>query len=92
MTRSINRASSAQRVESVPKQNGNTRFYRIELWTDEIRVIDRIQGVFPQFRTLDPYVSRLIQEGVEGEAILVDDETGEIVGRQKVIRSKLRGR
>jgi hypothetical protein len=79
-------------VESVPKQNGNTRFYRIELWTDEIRVIDRIQGVFPQFRTLDPYVSRLIQEGVEGEAILVDDETGEIVGRQKVIRSKLRGR
>jgi hypothetical protein len=76
----------------VPKNGANDRFYRVELWTDEIRVLDRIRGVFPQFRTLDPYVSRLIQEGVEGEAILVDDETGEIVGRQKVIRSKLRGR
>jgi hypothetical protein len=86
MSCSPNCVELVKRVIDVTKQNGNNRFYRVELWTDEIRLLDRIQGVFPQFRTLDPYVSRLVQEGVEGEAVLVDDETGEIVGRQKVTR------
>jgi hypothetical protein len=56
----------------------------VELRTDQTRVLDRVEGVFPQFRTLDPYASRLIQEGEQGELLLVDEATDKVVARKLV--------
>jgi hypothetical protein len=63
------------------------RVFRVELWNDEIHVIGRLEGAFAQYRTLDPFVSRLLQEGREGEAVLIDDVTGEIIAKRKVVRT-----
>jgi hypothetical protein len=63
------------------------RVFRVELWNNEVEVIARIEGAFAQYRTLDPFVSRLLQEGREGEAVLIDDETGKIIARRKVVRT-----
>ncbi len=63
------------------------RVLRVELWNDEIHVIGRIEGAFAQYRTLDPFVSRLLQEGRKGEAVLIDEETGEVIAKRKVART-----
>jgi hypothetical protein len=67
------------------------RVFRVELWNEEIRVIDRIEGAFAQYRTLDPFVSRLAQDGLRGDVVLIDDETGEVIARRKVPRTSAAG-
>lgn len=71
----------------MPTSERRTGIFRIELWNDGIQVIDRVEGAFPQYRTLDPFVSRLVQDGRHGEVVLIDDETGKIVARRKLARS-----
>jgi hypothetical protein len=72
----------------MPVEFHKSKIYRVEFWDETVKVLDRLRGVFPQFRTLDPFVSRLLQEGAEGEVVLIDDETDEVVARQKVARSR----
>ena len=73
-----------QRALRMPKFDHRNRSYRVELRTDQTRILDRVKGVFPQFRTLDPYASRLIQEGEQGELLLIDEATDQIVARKLV--------
>jgi hypothetical protein len=73
-----------QRAFRMPKFDHRNRSFRVELRTDQTRVLDRVEGVFPQFRTLDPYASRLIQDGEEGELLLIDEATDKIVARKLV--------
>jgi hypothetical protein len=73
-----------ERAGRMPKFDHRNRSYRIELRADETRILDRVEGVFPQFRTLDPYASRLIQEGEEGELLLIDEATDQVVARKRV--------
>ena len=75
------------RAFRMPKFDHRNRSYRVELRTDQTRILDRVEGVFPQFRTLDPYASRLIQDGEEGELLLIDEATDQIVAR-KTVKSK----
>lgn len=77
-----------QRALRMPKFDHRNRSYRVELRTDQTRILDRVEGVFPQFRTLDPYASRLIQEGEEGELLLIDEATNKIVAR-KLVKPKV---
>ena len=72
----------------MPGDYRTNKVYRVEFWDERINVIDRLKDVFPQFRTLDPFVSRLVQDGAEGEVVLIDEETNEVVARQKVLRRK----
>ena len=76
-----------ERALRMPKFDHRNRSYRVELRSDHTRVLDRVEGVFPQFRTLDPYASRLIQEGEEGELLLIDEATDQIVAR-KLVKSR----
>jgi hypothetical protein len=76
-----------ERVFRLPKFDHRNRVYRVELRADETRILDRVQGVFPQFRTLDPYASRLIQDGGHGELLLIDEATDQIVAR-KLVKAK----
>jgi hypothetical protein len=64
--------------------NHKNRAFRVELRNDVTRILDRVEGVFPQFRTLDPYASRIIQEGEQGELVLIDETTEQIVARKTV--------
>ena len=73
-----------QRAFRMPKFDHRNRSFRVELRTDQTRILDRVEGVFPQFRTLDPYASRLIQEGEQGELLLIDEATDQIVARKLV--------
>jgi hypothetical protein len=68
----------------MPKFDHRNRSFRVELRTDQTRILDRVEGVFPQFRTLDPYASRLIQDGEEGELLLIDEATDQVVARKNV--------
>ena len=61
-----------------------SRPFRIELRNEVSRILDRVEGVFPQFRTLDPYASRLLQDGEEGELVLIDETTDQVVARKMV--------
>lgn len=72
----------------MPGDYRTNKVYRVEFWDERINVIDRLKDVFPQFRTLDPFVSRLVQDGAEGEVVLIDEETNEVVARRKVLRRK----
>ena len=40
--------------------------------------------VRPHFRSLDPYLSRLLHQGRAGMVVLVDNETGAVVARRRV--------
>jgi len=85
----IKRAGYSWRVNDLSLTERKRRIFRVELWNEEIRVIDRIEGAFAQYRTLDPFVSRLVQDGCEGEVVLVDDETDEVIARRKLSRTQL---
>jgi len=76
-----------ERAFRMPKFDHRNRSYRVELRADQTRILDRVEGVFPQFRTLDPYASRLIQDGEEGELLLIDEATEQIVAR-KLVKAK----
>jgi hypothetical protein len=89
LTSEFDRKGHSLRANELTLSEKKSRVFRIELWNEEIRVIDRIEGAFAQYRTLDPFVSRLLQDGHEGEVVLVDDETGEIIARRKVSRTHL---
>jgi hypothetical protein len=73
-----------ERASGMPKFDHRNRSFRVELRSDETRILDRVEGVFPQFRTLDPYASRLIQDGEEGELVLIDEATDQVVARKIV--------
>ena len=73
-----------ERASRMPKFDHRNRSFRVELRTDQTRILDRVVGVFPQFRTLDPYASRLIQDGEEGELLLIDEATEQVVARKIV--------
>jgi hypothetical protein len=68
----------------MPQFDHRNRAFRVELQNDATRILDRVEGGFPQFRTLDPYASRLIQEGEQGELVLIDEATELIVARKTV--------
>jgi hypothetical protein len=75
-----------RKVFRMPQFDHKNKAFRVELRNDATRILDRVEGVFPQFRTLDPYASRLKQEGEEGELVLIDETTEQIVARKTVRR------
>jgi hypothetical protein len=83
----VDREGNSWKAIELSTSEKKPRVFRVELWNEEIHVIDRIEGAFPQYRTLDPFVSRLLQEGREGEAVLIDDETGDVIAKRKVERT-----
>ena len=64
--------------------------YRVE-HRDENRqpcrctVLAVISNATPTTRALDPFLNRLIHEGKTGWAVLVDDGTGEVVVRRRIV-------
>ena len=63
--------------------------YRIELHRGgEIVILGRSPLVRAHFRTLDPFYSQLIREGVEGWLLLVREDTGQIVARRRVEKQR----
>ena len=49
-----------------------------------ITVLAVVSGEKPHHRTLDPFASRLLLEGVSGVLELVDDATGTVVARRRL--------
>ena len=76
--------SAGGKASRMPKFDHRSRPFRIELRNEVSRILDRVEGVFPQFRTLDPYASRLLQDGEEGELVLIDETTDQVVARKMV--------
>ena len=61
------------------------RSYRVELRTPgKVRLLGRMPYARPHFRALDPFVSRLVRDGLHGWLMLVDEETGGVVGKRRV--------
>jgi hypothetical protein len=59
--------------------------YRIEhRERGRVTLIAQVTGVPPHFRSLDLYVSRLLQQGAHGELRMVDTTTGAIVARRQI--------
>jgi hypothetical protein len=60
--------------------------YRV-VWRDgaTLRPLGRLADVAPTWHALDPFLSRLLLDGVaRGELLLVDEGTREIVARREV--------
>jgi hypothetical protein len=61
-----------------------TRF-RVELRQPRrVRHLGMITTTKPHFRTLDPFYSRLVRDGLTGWLLLIDDRTGAIVARRHI--------
>ena len=59
--------------------------YRVELRQPRrIRHLGTLTHAKPHFRTLDPFLSRLVREGHEGWLFLVDDRTGAVVAKRRI--------
>ena len=50
----------------------------------QVRVLAPALAAKPNRRSLDPFVSRLMRDGVTGVVLLIERETGTVVARQKV--------
>ena len=61
------------------------RSYRVELRQPRrTRILANGLQVKPHFRSLDPYISRLVHDGKAGVVVLIDNQTGAIVARRRV--------
>jgi len=49
-----------------------------------IHLLAAAVAVRPHFRSLDPYLSRLLHQGQTGMVVLVNNETGAVVARRQV--------
>jgi hypothetical protein len=59
--------------------------YRVELHRKgEIVVLGRKLAARPHFRTLDPYLSQVTRDGLDGWLLLIDEESDKIVARRRV--------
>lgn len=64
--------------------------YRVELHHDgEIRLLGRMVEARPHFRTLDPFLSQVTRDGVDGWLVLVDERSDKIVARRRVTADTL---
>jgi hypothetical protein len=61
---------------------------------DGVRAIAAVADVPPHHASLEPYVSRLLRDGADGELLLVDAVTGAVVARRAIrpYRSKSQDR
>ena len=63
----------------------NRPTYRVELHRNgEVVLLGRRLEARPHFRTLDPYLSQLARDGMEGWLLLVDEQSNKIVARRRV--------
>jgi hypothetical protein len=59
--------------------------YRVEHHHDEmVHILGILSDAYGHFRTLDPFVSRLLQSNAEGVILLVNDVTDVVVARRQV--------
>lgn len=59
--------------------------YRVELHHDgEIRLLGQLVEARPHFRTLDPFLSQVTRDGLDGWLVLVDERSDKIVARRRV--------
>ena len=57
--------------------------YRVELRQPRrIRQLATLAEAKPHFRTLDPFISRLVHDGQSGVLVLVDLQSGTVVARR----------
>jgi hypothetical protein len=70
---------------SVDGGDGERRYRVVYRDGEAMKGLGRVAGVFPRYSSLDPYLSRLLLEGVvRGELILVDEATGRVAARRMV--------
>lgn len=59
--------------------------FRVELRQPQRRVfLGTLIGARPHRRSLDPFLSRVIQNGEKGWLVLINEDTGQVVARRRV--------
>jgi hypothetical protein len=59
--------------------------YRVEHHHDDVvHILGILADAYGHFRTLDPFVSRLLRSNAEGVILLVNDDTDVVVARRQV--------
>jgi hypothetical protein len=62
------------------------RRYRVEFQQGgATQYVGHLDHCYAHHSALDPFVSRLVQEGQAGTVCLIDDETGALVARRRVL-------
>lgn len=73
-------------LKRIAEEDKKERSYRVEHRDrHRTRVLGRLADAFVSHHTLEPFLSRLLQDGARhGQLILVDDATGRVVARRAV--------
>jgi hypothetical protein len=59
--------------------------FRVELRQPRRRIfLGTVIGARPHRRSLDPFLSRVLQNGERGWLVLINEDTGQVVARRRV--------
>jgi len=59
--------------------------FRVELRQPRRRVfLGTLVGARPHRRSLDPFLSRVLQDGENGWLVLINEDTGQVVARRRI--------